>query len=926
MQDQSTLPAPVPDADIFHPVTKRCKASTGGIVLDNYTADPTDFDAEAEIERMLAIHEAQLAEACADPSQILIGSGPDCLIGFDSEYTNDPVTNEKKIVCVQLHLLAEGGELSEVFYSQAGERLPLVNCVTRLLLAAMGKNIVRLWPKRVILGAYFLRADLDSISEFQELKRELDSAGGRICTIGKAITYSLLPHAIEDVLGQATDAAAENDGGTALPRRLSAAISDNGRLRLLSLVFRDMAGFVAMGTALEDVGTQLGIEKVELGPDDDKARMDLVLKRDPVLFDRYARTDAHIVVKFMAETMLQARELTGSSDLPPTASALAQKFFLKTLQDAGLSREECLGVQKVKTAVWSERADRVRTITNEVPVAERDDHRSFVTKCYHGGMNMVMHSGPSEIDTWRDWDLITAYPSAMLSIREIDFRRPRVSTNVEDFLGDVLGFAHVEFAYPDSVIRPGLPVDGDTRGLLYPRTGRSYCTAPELAVAVRQGCQITVFHHGVLFPWKQDAETGEPSDIRIFEPFVREGRQRRARYEKGSAPELLIKLIMNSLYGRTAMGLKEKKVYDTRSGQSVTLPPSAITNEVIAAHVTGAIRATLVEILSNLPPGKRALSVTTDGFICNCTLEELSLDGVMAQRYMDWTERVTGRREILEEKHRVKQVVVMKTRGQITAERDESAAENKQTVLAKVGVSPPKEVPKSGHNEYMLDLYLNRHPGQRTTTRPFISVRDQWSTDAGFVRLEREQTLNLEPDWKNRLINPRMVKVRGMNHIACDSVPWETAEQGLMARAIFDGWCRKNTLRTLDDWAQWEEYYQFGLARRAKRSQDKPGPGLHMTREGAVGVLRRMFLRAWTREELGLTKTMSASKLAAWLTANRMKTSHYDVKNASRETHRFEEGVVPRTPEVLDLLQVLKTQFPEADLDRLLLPANLLPA
>jgi hypothetical protein len=166
-----------------------------------------------------------------------------------------------------------------------------------------------------------------------------------------------------DVLGQATDAGAENDGGTALPRRLSAAVSDNGRLRLLSLVFRDMAGFVAMGTTLDDVGKQLGIEKVELGPDDDKARMDLVLKRDPVLFDRYARTDAHITVKFMAETMLQAWELTGSSDLPPTASALAQIFFLTTLKDAGLSREECLGVQKVKTAVWSERADRARSPT-----------------------------------------------------------------------------------------------------------------------------------------------------------------------------------------------------------------------------------------------------------------------------------------------------------------------------------------------------------------------------------------------------------------------------------------------------------------------------------------------------------------------------------------------------------------------------------
>jgi hypothetical protein len=903
---------------------KWCKATAGAIVLETYTADPAEYDAEAKLARLLQVHEATLLEAASDPSQILIGDGPDCLLGWDTESYIDPDTGKKQIISNQLHLLAEGGELSDLYYSPNGDRISLIDRIIRMLIKAKEKGIILQWPRRIIVGAYFSRADFDSVTEFQEVKHHLDSAGGRICTIGKGITYSFLPHSVEQLLDQGAGTTDEEKSTGITPRRTSAVVSEDGRLRLLSIIFRDMAGFVAMGTSLDAVGDQIGIEKVKLEPEDDKSRMHMLLKRDKDLFERYALTDPKIVVKFMAETMILAQELTGSSELPPTASSLAQKFFLKTLDDAGLTREACFGVMKVKSAVWSERADRVRTVTDEVALPQREDHRAFITKCYHGGLNMVMYSGASEIDEWHDFDLNAAYPSAMTSIRLPDFEHPRVSINVDDYMGDVLGFAHVEFDYGDVPGQRGLPVDGGNRGILTPNRGQSYCTAAELAVAVRQGCRITTFYHGVIYPWKGEHENGVPTDIRVFKPFVRESRRRRALYPKGSAKEQLMKLISNALYGRTAMGLVPKRVFDTRTGASIQLPPSAITNEVVAAHVTGIVRATLAEILGNLPAGKRALSVTTDGFITNCSLDELPLNGVMAQRYMDWAELVTDSRQILEEKHRVKQVVVMKTRGQITAEYDDTVAAAKQTILAKVGVSPPPYVLKANHNEYMLDLYLNRRPGQKTTTRPFVSVRAQWSTDSGFTRLEREQTLNLEPDMKNQLINPRMVKVRGVEHIAFDTKPWPSADAGLHARAIFDGWIKKNCLKTMDDWLNWQDYYQLGIARRAKLSQGRPGVGIHMTDEGAIGLLRRMFLRAWTREALGLVKTISGPQLAKWLTDIGMATVPNDVKNAGRATHRLEEGIVPRSQEVLARIEQLKERFPEADLDRLLIPESLI--
>lgn len=910
---------------------KWCKSSAGDMVVQNYTADGPVIDGDVLLERLMAVHATTLAESALDPSQVIVGDGPDAIAGWDTEYYNDPDTGEKKIICSQIHLIGEGGELSDIHFSKNGERISLMDHLLRVLLLAMQRKIVRVWPRRIRVGAYFLRADLDSTTEFQEIKHRLDSAGGRICTIGKGLTYSLLPHALESLLDPATDAASEDNQPSAVPRRASALISQDGRLRLLSIQFLDMAAFTAMGTSLEDVGTQVGVEKVELGPENPKDRMDLLLVKDPALFEAYALADAKIVARFMVETMRLAKELTGSSDLSPTASAFAQKYFLQTLEDAGLQREACFGVEKIKTAVWSDRADRVRTITDEVLVPQREDHRAFVTKAYHGGMNMVMWSGPSELGDWRDWDLVSAYPSAMLSLRLIDYAHPRVSTNINDYMGDVVGFAHVEFDYDDParetpVRQPGLPVDGGNRGLLYPRRGRSYCTAAELAVAVRLGCRITAFHHGVIFPWVGEAEGQPPNDVRIFEQFVRECRKRRSEETKGSVKEKLIKLCMSSLYGRVAMGIKEKRVFDTRSGTSVRLPQSPISNEIMAGHITGQIRATLAEVLANLPADRRALSVTTDGMICNCSLDELPLNGVMAQRYMDWAERATGKREIFEEKHRVRQVIVMKTRGQVTAEVMNDVAEDKQTILAKVGVSPPPEVKKRDHNAYMLELYLHRHPGQKTMIRPFISIRGQWSSDSGFIRLEREQRLNLEPDWKNRLIKPRMIMVKGIEHIACETEPWENAEQGLDARAIFDGWIRKNTLKTLEDWQSWQECYQLGVARRAKRRQGKASNGINMTEEGPVGMLRRMFLRAWSQETLRLEKRLSRPKMAALLTALGLVTTVDDVKNAGRSTHRFEEGVVPRTPEVVACIDKLRAIFPDAELERLLIPKALVQA
>ena len=92
------------------------------------------------------------------------------------------------------------------------------------------------------------------------------------------------------------------------------------------------------------------------------------------------------------------------------------------------------------------------------------------------------------------------------------------------FVVTCLALAYVEFKFPSDTRFPSLPVRGSNDGLFYPLTGFSYCSAPEIEVALNLGCEITV-KHGVIIPWLD-------GDARLFEPYVTNIRDLRKSYEK----------------------------------------------------------------------------------------------------------------------------------------------------------------------------------------------------------------------------------------------------------------------------------------------------------------------------------------------------------------------------------------------------------
>jgi len=599
--------------------------------------------------------------------------------------------------------------------------------------------------------------------------------------------------------------------------------------------------------------------------------------------------------------------------IPLTSSGVAVALFKKTLRDQGLDPRTVFGTEPKTETFWNDKTGKLVTVKEDVPVPMRAAFSDFITKTAHGGRGECMYVGPTPIGTFYDIDVASAYTTWLAMLGLPDYNAAYVCLEPEEYRGHKLGFALVKVTHvPDDVRYPVVAMEGSGQNLIFAKYGLSYCTAAEIEVALNLGYELEILH-GVIIPWQD-------KNIRPFERFVTTIRDERAKYPKGSFDNDYIKLVGNGLFGKTGQGLREKRVFDAGEMKSVELEESSITNEIFFSFVTGGMRALIAELMNSIPPHRKVISVTVDGFLTDACLDEVIQTGSIASRFKAATERVAPDEPILEVKHRVKQVVAARLRAQFTGEVDPDPAlkDKQRIVLAKGNVTPDIPLPdgeiskdqlKALQNQYMVDLYLNRTPDTKTVMRPFISIRQQWLGDLDVFRVERPVRLGLEFDMKRKPIDPRMEQIGNRAHIAFDTVPWNTVEEAEEARAAFAGFRRQRCLKTLDDWQFWSDFSAGAIKRR--RHRGKGGAGIHRTKEGEVGIMRRTFLRAYTKQVWGITRTFSYPELADWLTENGYPTTATEVKNAARA--KLVENVVPVTDPVKQLLTLLRTEFPDLD-------------
>lgn len=800
-------------------------------------------------------------------------------IGFDTEYVFNPETRQNDILSYQSYVvLPDNTGISNIIYppdSQKKSRLSFKEFLCQTITPLLETGVITKWPGIINIYAHFIRADIASFANFwSDYKILLKGIRGTVSSFKNR-------YGIDFDEQQERRVKTEQimfDKRTSPPR-------------CSNVAFIDTLLITPGGMGLAECGELLGLPKLTIPAPYSITNMREYLLGDRAGFEAYALRDAEIAVRYALQVRnFCARELM-IDRVPATIGEMAVSRFTKTLKENNMSPEVCLGTHIKTRELWLTEKQAFRTIKNPASVPSRELFETFPINCYHGGRNECFMMGVTPSDHWYDYDLAGAYTTGLLDILTPDYGNIRLSKNPDDYCGHVMGFALVTFRFPESVPYPSLPVRTDQYGLFFPLSGESWATAPEIELALSLGAEMTI-HNGIIVPWICDTSPHNSESTSVFLPFVQQVRENRNRHIKGSLEEKFWKEIGNSLYGKLAQGLRAKTAFDTARGLNRSLPPSSVTQPFFAAHVTGFIRAVVGELMNALPSDSSVVSVTTDGFLTNCPLNKINMSGPLSSRFQSLCDIVDPGSSMLTCKHEVSQLIAMKTRGQLTYR----AIQGKPVVHARAGVKPPADIPRSDYNDYMVDLYLNRLPGQTLSRSTLISTREMWLSESDLVSREQDIRLNLEFDFKRQPVQPAMNE----GHLLMFSRPWDNMEEALQQRSLFDDWRQTHTLKTLADWDDWCDFLycrtvfsDMKLKVGSKRSDD---------------ILVRLFLRALTQCQWGLMlkdkKSYSCKEVAEWLTSEGYSVTVTDVKNAVRAKipqMKF-SSVTPRMKSLMDII------------------------
>ncbi|EHP7414951.1 hypothetical protein KP095_000893 [Escherichia coli] len=809
----------------------------------------------------------------------VISSDLTLYIGFDTEYVFNPETRQNDILSYQSYVvLPDNTGISNIIYppdSQKKSRLSFKEFLCQTITPLLETGVITKWPGIINIYAHFIRADIASFANFwSDYKILLKGIRGTVSSFKNR-------YGIDFDEQQERRVRTEQimfDKRTSPPR-------------CSNVAFIDTLLITPGGMGLAECGELLGLPKLTIPAPYSITNMREYLLGDRAGFEAYALRDAEIAVRYALQVRnFCARELM-IDRVPATIGAMAVSRFTKTLKENNMSPEVCLGTHIKTRELWLTEKQAFRTIKNPASVPSRELFETFPINCYHGGRNECFMMGVTPSDHWYDYDLAGAYTTGLLDILTPDYGNIRLSKNPDDYCGHVMGFALVTFRFPESVPYPSLPVRTDQYGLFFPLSGESWATAPEIELALSLGAEMTI-HNGIIVPWICDTSPHNSESTSVFLPFVQQVRENRNRHIKGSLEEKFWKEIGNSLYGKLAQGLRAKTAFDTARGLNRSLPPSSVTQPFFAAHVTGFIRAVVGELMNALPSDSSVVSVTTDGFLTNCPLDKINMSGPLSSRFQSLCDIVDPGSSMLTCKHEVSQLIAMKTRGQLTYR----AIQGKPVVHARAGVKPPADIPRSDYNDYMVDLYLNRLPGQTLSRSTLISTREMWLSESDLVSREQDIRLNLEFDFKRQPVQPAMNE----GHLLMFSRPWDNMEEALQQRSLFDDWRQTHTLKTLADWDDWCDFLycrtvfsDMKLKVGSKRSDD---------------ILVRLFLRALTQCQWGLMlkdkKSYSCKEVAEWLTSEGYSVTVTDVKNAVRAKipqMKF-SSVTPRMKSLMDII------------------------
>lgn len=818
------------------------------------------------------------------PEKKASGVADHAIIGFDTEYvtpdapsTRDDIREGRakyRVLSYQFHVLLPSGEAwSGIAVPSCGHRLSMGD----LLVFALGSRPTRpnapLLPRCVYLVGHYTKADLPAFSDFSDIKK-----------VAAAVRNSFV----------STDTSFDYVSDTS-----------TGSVEL-KVLLRDTFLLAPTGSqSLRDLGDILGLPKIALAENPDrergiKSRMDLLMASDWSKYRAYAIQDAVICAEYAKRIIDLCDQHLGKSRLPVTLTAIGVDLLLKKWKDESKDANALLGREVVKEKRWIKRLGHYKTDNREVAQVNYALYETLATEAYHGGRNEQYWFGPGFVDDWTDYDLSSAYATGMALIGMPDWSNFKHALAVEDFGIRVLGYALVDFEFPQHVRFPSLPVRTDN-GLIFPQKGQSFCAAPEIYVAHSLGAALTI-RHGVIIASNND----EP----VFASYIKHCITERRKHPKKSLDDLFWKELSNSTYGKTAQGLREKRVYDSRAMDMVPLPPSKITNPYFAAYITSFVRAVIGEILNALPARACVFSCTTDGFLTNAMVaeKETAIRGPVATTFAHSRQLLTGSPDVLEIKHQVRCPLGWRTRGQATLAKG-AVQPPANIVLAKGGLrlNDQFDTPEL-RNAEICRMFLERTPHDKLTFESLTGIRDIIEQDADLVPKEVTRRVNMEYDWKRR--PDLLFDHEDYRHCAFSTVPWETVEHFVSVRQLFEDYLSSNPhcIKSSADFSAFSSYVDASM-------QLPEGERRYLRkRSGDIGRLRMAMCAAWHQDKLGVRarpEITSAQQFADTLTASGVKCSRANVENGKNQ--QFAPNSVPPTHRVLAAIENLHNVFPEVD-------------
>lgn len=893
--------------------------------------------------------ESLKSDLVLDPERVKVAPKGDprggtlLIIGFDTEYQKsdpqsdagaDPLSNtvlSYQYCCTLLHENDEDADVtwSGILYPKSGavsDRLRIPEFIHRTLEHGFRTFPDLVVPPSIELAAHFTRADVPGFYEFKD----------------KELRERLLLQNIRS-----------NFMNLHKPFEVEFAAADTQDAVIFDVSLRDTMVLSPAGSrSLEDLGKILGIAKLNLSDDPDreyflKTHMSDLLHEDRNLFERYAIRDAEICAKYTAKMVRANLRNTGLFSVPNTLSSKGIDILTKFWWSKGVDPQTVCGRETVVETVWKTSLKRLVKVKRKVPLQHLSWSEAFLTEAFHGGRNEQFWFGPAPEGRWYDYDLASAYPSAMTLIGMPDWEKIYTVHDLDELLSDRfsstdLVFANVDFEFPEEVLYPVLPVRTDF-GLIFPRRGNSTTHISEIRLAHRLGCKLRLAEARYI----KSVGGGDPSQtsgpIRPFADFAKYCVDQRNLAPKGSLDNLLWKEIVNSTYGKTAQGLRERRVYDLRDAETKELPPSEITNPAFAAFITAFCRGVLGEIMNSLPRDVMIFSVTTDGFLTTASPDQMkaAATGELSRFYQKSRVFLSEKNDIYEIKHIIRRPIGWRTRAQATLTPSEAedwegsgtlpTADN-VLVLAKGGIKLSSRLSKAEQNRDIVQIFAKRKPHDMLNYTIGMGIRDMYVQGTDFVDKDVSKRLSMEFDWKRKPISPHDAHIPGGMfandcHLSFSSAPWTDVREFMLVRELWSEF-QVSSPRCLKSLGDLRSFAEFAKGKSALSSK----AGSYLSRNN--GTMKRLRQQLAVAQNFGLAGThvhetvtfngksiRANSKITSELMAQfftdvvLIPTKKTDIDNARRKP-LFTPGLVPNTLEAREKLQLIKKQlFPKLQID-----------